>query len=125
MLIPFKGLMQEKIMPAMAVQSSTIPVLVGKKDCWGLFPTQPIKKGTIVAVYCGKLMELMYAETLFWAKMGSHLKSICGKWNGHTLCGRVCKETPMQYYVDCGMMGSMRYINFTCPIIFSQRPVLK
>jgi hypothetical protein len=49
-------------MPAMTVQASTIPALIGKKDCWGLFPQKPIKKSTIVAVYGGKLMERTYAE---------------------------------------------------------------
>ena len=98
---------QALTMPEMVIAPSVLPALQGRKDAWGVFAPNDIQKGTLVAVYGGIVTERTRAEELFWGRHGSHLKSMRGKWTGWTLDGRVCDKTPLSYYVDNGLVGSI------------------
>ncbi len=80
-----------------------------KGQGWGLIAKELVPKDTIVqvAIYGGDMVETEHAENLFWSKHGLHVNSVDGKWNGHSLNGIVNVQRPMQFYVDCGMVGSI------------------
>jgi hypothetical protein len=78
-----------------------------KGQGWGLIAKELVPKGAIVAIYGGEMVETEHAENFFWSKHGLHVKSVDGKWKGHSLNGVVNLQRPMKYYLDCGMVGSI------------------